>query len=261
MNNSGWEPFTTLRAIPINIEEEFIEKAVSLLAALGETIADILPTATKRELERAVTEAQLTRNHLLSESKYSNPAVDRAIGQLTMMINILGYAACSTLEEEFLAAAKEEPYQRILGALQVHASTQLDLSTKLNMLPNEVDEVLGLMQRMQLVTNHLRGTDVYFTLSPVGRLIVNDKGSQKDSAKQSDVNGGHLRDDLVSLVIGGHFRCGASEWIVTDIGTRTLLAIRIDQKSKRDATWLEGPPYALNEMSFDEEDIKLIELI
>lgn len=70
----------------------------------------------------------------------------------------------------------------------------------------------------------------------------------------------HLRDDLGSLGIGGRFTCGGDEWIVTDIGTRTMTAIKIDEKAKTDPSWLQGPPYALAETVFDEEDVKAIEM-
>lgn len=70
----------------------------------------------------------------------------------------------------------------------------------------------------------------------------------------------HLRADLGELGIGGQFLCGDAEWIVTDIGTRTLSAIKLDEKAKADPSWIEGPPYALAEVCFDEEDIKAIEL-
>ncbi|MCV9964274.1 hypothetical protein OIU34_20520 [Pararhizobium sp. BT-229] len=73
-------------------------------------------------------------------------------------------------------------------------------------------------------------------------------------------NAAHLRDDLGSLGIGGRFTCGGDEWIVTDIGTRTLTAIKIDEKAKADPSWLQGPVYALAETSFDEEDVKAIDL-
>lgn len=75
----------------------------------------------------------------------------------------------------------------------------------------------------------------------------------------SDLNAGHLRPDLAYLKIGGHFTNGAGEWIVTDIGSRTLSAIRLEQKMKDDPSWKAGPPYAVPEVVFDEDDILSIE--
>ena len=80
------------------------------------------------------------------------------------------------------------------------------------------------------------------------------------AARCFEPNAAHLRSDLGALGIGGRFLCGDAEWIVTDIGTRTLTAIKVDEKAKADPSWTEGPPYALAEVPFDEEDIKAIEL-
>ena len=78
------------------------------------------------------------------------------------------------------------------------------------------------------------------------------------------------RLDRSSLTIGDTFWCGGRQWRCTDIGTRTLTAIRIDAvevgitdpASRRSLThaeaeaegWFNGPPYALAEVVFDEYD-------
>lgn len=79
---------------------------------------------------------------------------------------------------------------------------------------------------------------------------------------------------LSDVQIGAEFRCGGSIWRCTDVGTRTIAAIRINpaQLGRRgeDGTistehitreeaeadgWLSGPPYALAETVFDEDDL------
>ena len=77
--------------------------------------------------------------------------------------------------------------------------------------------------------------------------------------------------DRFSLTIGDTFRCGEGQWRCTDIGMRTITAIRIDhvdvngpkgmQRSltpeEADADgWFNGPPYAVAEIVFDEHDQK-----
>lgn len=73
------------------------------------------------------------------------------------------------------------------------------------------------------------------------------------------------------FAIGGTFRCGERRWRCTDIGTRTIIAIRIDQVqvggnspgyprtlNQAEAAaegWFKGPPYALAETVFDETDL------
>jgi len=72
--------------------------------------------------------------------------------------------------------------------------------------------------------------------------------------------------------IGAEFWCGGRQWRCTDVGTRTIAAIRLDEVeigSKKSALrrrlsrteaeaegWFNGPPYAVNESVFDEYDME-----
>jgi len=47
---------------------------------------------------------------------------------------------------------------------------------------------------------------------------------------------------------GKVFICDKRSWFVTDIGSRVVIAIAAKEG------WMNGPPYALSEMVFDEED-------
>ena len=46
---------------------------------------------------------------------------------------------------------------------------------------------------------------------------------------------------------------GLSRWRCTDIGTRVIVAIQIEPG--KDPSWYNGPPYAVAEFVFDEDDI------
>ena len=72
---------------------------------------------------------------------------------------------------------------------------------------------------------------------------------------------------------GGDFWCGGRQWRCTDIGTRTVVAIRIDQvavagseRRTLDAAqaeaegWFNGPPYAVAETVFDEDALEACSL-
>jgi hypothetical protein len=74
------------------------------------------------------------------------------------------------------------------------------------------------------------------------------------------------------FVIGGTFWCSGRMWRCTDIGTRTVVAIRVDgvdvgsnmperrrtlSQSEAEAEgWFNGPPYAVAEVVFDEDGLK-----
>ena len=66
-----------------------------------------------------------------------------------------------------------------------------------------------------------------------------------------------MRHDAFS--IGVVFRCGGKSWRCTDVGTRTVVAIALDHPE--DPSWYDGPPYAVVEMVFDEEDRQACEPI
>lgn len=59
---------------------------------------------------------------------------------------------------------------------------------------------------------------------------------------------------LADFEIGkSFFSSGGFEWRCTDKGTRTITAIMLDPD--KDVSWFNGPPYAVNEVVFDEYDI------
>ena len=60
------------------------------------------------------------------------------------------------------------------------------------------------------------------------------------------------------FVIGEIFRTPTGRWMCTDIGTRTIVAIHLN---KPDESWYNGPPYAVAEYSFDEDDIEVCDRV
>ena len=54
--------------------------------------------------------------------------------------------------------------------------------------------------------------------------------------------------------VGCEFRTYGGIWRCTDIGIRTIIAIRISDYD--DTSWLNGPPYAVCETVFDKNDLE-----
>jgi hypothetical protein len=54
--------------------------------------------------------------------------------------------------------------------------------------------------------------------------------------------------------VGSEFVAGSGRWRCTDIGKRTITAIRLNHDD--DPSWYSGPPYADIEQVFDEYDIE-----
>ena len=57
---------------------------------------------------------------------------------------------------------------------------------------------------------------------------------------------------LGEFVIGREFWCGGQAWRCTDVGTRIIAAIKLNHDD--DPSWYHGPPYAVAETVFDEDD-------
>jgi hypothetical protein len=78
--------------------------------------------------------------------------------------------------------------------------------------------------------------------------------------------------DHAEFRIGTLFWCGDRLWHCTDVGSRVIVAIRIDalelngdapgarriltQDEAEADSWFNGPPYAVAEDVFDEDDLK-----
>lgn len=54
------------------------------------------------------------------------------------------------------------------------------------------------------------------------------------------------------FTIGTEFVTTSGTWRCTDIGTRTIIAIKVSDYE--DKSWFRGPPYAVVEIVFDEND-------
>lgn len=56
--------------------------------------------------------------------------------------------------------------------------------------------------------------------------------------------------------IGLEFYTATGKWLCTDIGTRVIVAIKIETgpKAKKGSSWYNGPPYTVAEHVFDEYD-------
>ena len=58
--------------------------------------------------------------------------------------------------------------------------------------------------------------------------------------------------DHTAFVIGLEFWKSGARWRCTDVGTRTVVAIKLDHENK---LLQEGPPYAVDEYLLDEYDL------
>jgi hypothetical protein len=59
---------------------------------------------------------------------------------------------------------------------------------------------------------------------------------------------------LADFHIGCEFLTGSGRWRCTDVGKRTIAAIKLNHDD--DPSWYNGPPYAVMETVFDEYDFE-----
>ncbi len=64
--------------------------------------------------------------------------------------------------------------------------------------------------------------------------------------------------DHQDFQIGTEFMTERGRWRCTDVGTRSIAAIRLDLD--HDPSWYSGPPYGIVEHVFDEDDLESLEL-
>jgi hypothetical protein len=67
-------------------------------------------------------------------------------------------------------------------------------------------------------------------------------------------SGNHPPMKRADFRIGCEFLTGSGRWRCTDVGKRTIAAIRLNHDD--DPSWYNGPPYAVMETVFDEYDFE-----
>jgi hypothetical protein len=84
------------------------------------------------------------------------------------------------------------------------------------------------------------------------------KRAAKRKAKRKSVvqvwSGNQPPMKRTDFAVGGEFLTAAGRWRCTDVGKRTIVAIRLDHDD--DPSWYNGPPYAVVETVFDEYDFE-----
>jgi hypothetical protein len=81
-----------------------------------------------------------------------------------------------------------------------------------------------------------------------------DKAKVKPPARKIAWTGNRPPMTRSDFWIGREFLTGAGRWRCTDVGTRTIAAIRLDMD--HDPTFYSGPPYLVGESIFDEYDVE-----
>jgi hypothetical protein len=149
---------------------EEIEKANDKLAAVAETIADILPTANVDILRSGLsaTSGALARVKAMGGGDQST---DFIAGRLSAIVDILGYAISVTAADDVIAMAKQQKYEDIIRLLAGAPLRDVDLAEKLGRHVGDVSAVLDELHAAGVVGTHLYGAERYTKLTLVGMLL------------------------------------------------------------------------------------------
>lgn len=147
-------------------------KVDGLLAALSETIADTLPTANQAVLRDG---AKAAKRALESLAGVEHRSTSFAAGQLAAAADVLGFAAGQAADDEAVALAARPSYAALLRALTSVALSNTELSRAVGLSEEHVCRLLKELRQVNLITTERRGRKAFNVLTPVGRLLSEDK--------------------------------------------------------------------------------------
>jgi len=175
MRNPLWNSFDIVKDLIAKDDFKTVAERVDLaLNASMETVADVLPTAAAPVLRQGVEAATGALSTLRSKIRADRLSPDYAAGRLAAALDIMGYAASATADEDAIKKAKQQPFARILDMLAVKSLRNTEIAAALGQDKGYISRLLDELRAMEMVTSHRHGRDLYNALTPVGRLVVDE---------------------------------------------------------------------------------------
>ena len=137
-----------------------------------ETVADTLSTATSKVLREGAMLAKSALGTLDRAAEVQECSASYLAGRIAAIADVLGYASYQTSDETVIALVRRQPYSSIVAALNEQAMRNLDLANHLGKDEAQISRSLKDLREEGAVTSHKRGREVYNSLTPVGRLVV-----------------------------------------------------------------------------------------
>lgn len=170
---SIWTIFDEIAALLASSGDKKIDRKVDgMLAALSETIADALPTANQAVLRDGAKAAKRALETLAGVEQRSTSF---AAGQLAAAADVLGFAAGRAADDETVLLAKRPSYAALLRALAGVSLTNTELSRAVGRTEEHVCRLLRELRQADLITTERRGRNAFNVLTPVGRLLLEDR--------------------------------------------------------------------------------------
>ena len=170
---SIWAIFDEIAALLTSAGDKTVDRRIdALLSALSETIADALPTANQAVLRDGAKAARRALEALVGVDHGSRSF---AAGQLATAADVLGFAAGRAADDEAVTLAGRPAYAVLLRALVEGALSNTDLSRVVSRSEEHVCRLLRELRQANLVTTERRGRHAFNVLTPVGRLLSEDR--------------------------------------------------------------------------------------
>lgn len=149
------------------------EKLDAILDGAMETIADVLSHSSPSLLREGQTAAKDALNLLGLKAALDERSPDFLAGRVSAAVDVLGFAAHQTADDDaVLAVAHRQPYARLLALLHQGALRNVDLAGRMNKDEAQISKWLGALRTVGAVTSHRRGRETFNALTPVGRMVV-----------------------------------------------------------------------------------------
>lgn len=180
MASAIWISFDKVKDLAEKLTETATaEKVDAILASIAETIADILPSAPAPLLREGALRAKAALEAVERAGLVDEESTSFAAGKLAAAVDVLGYAAAQTADDNVLQTLQSQPYALIADALSEAPMRNVDLAVQLGKDEAQISKWLSTLREMGAVTSHKRGRDKYNALTPIGRLAV-EKGIEDD---------------------------------------------------------------------------------
>ncbi|WP_216333554.1 helix-turn-helix domain-containing protein [Rhizobium sp. X9] len=175
MRNPLWNSFDIVKDLVAKDDFKTVAEKVDLaLNASMEAVADVLPTAAAPVLRQGVEAAAGALSTLRSRIRADRLSPDYVAGRLAAALDIMGYAASATADEDAIKKAKQQPFARILDMLAAKSLRNTEIAAALGQDKGYISRLLDELRAMEMVTSHRHGRDLYNALTPVGRLVVDE---------------------------------------------------------------------------------------
>ncbi len=174
MTDGTWTGLRKIKDFANKIAEPGIAGTVdSILSALLEKIADMLPTATPAELRILMTGTKEALETIERAAEIDEDSPTFAAGRLASAVDLLGYASYQTADERILELVAKQPYANILAILADKPLRNVDLAARLEKDEARTSKWLADLREAGGITSHKRGRETFNSVTPVGRLVVN----------------------------------------------------------------------------------------